>query len=279
MLYILQLLHEIDCKKRIILTGTPIQNDLKEFYALIDFINPGILGTSIEYKSYYEEPIVASQCPYADDDVLNLGNERSIELYKRTKSFILRRTQETINKYLPHKYEIVLFCPLSKKQKNLYSLIIDAWFNKICLEDKSNMHLSIVTALKKICNHSNLFINEKRNTLYDVLLKASCMSQIKQDENFTKYCGKVTILQTLMRNLKKTDEKLVLVSYYTQTLDLLETICNMEKLKFLRLDGTTSTSIRLKITEQFNARTDNSSKFWKKRHSCLALIVYSMNEN
>lgn len=273
----MQLLQEINCKKRIILTGTPIQNDLKEFYALIDFINPGILGTPTEYKNYYEEPIVASQSLDADEDVLSLGNERSTELYKRTKSFILRRTQETINKYLPHKCEIVLFCPLSEKQKVLYSLITDAWFNKICLEDKSNMHLSIVTALKKICNHPNLFINEKGNALYNSLSKALCMSQIKPDENFIEYCGKITILQTLMRNLKKTDEKLVLISYYTQTLDLLETICNMERLKFLRLDGTTATSIRSKITEQFNARTDNSSKFCKNQEtlvSCAYNIFY-----
>ncbi|EGI60320.1 DNA repair and recombination protein RAD54B [Acromyrmex echinatior] len=253
-----KMLNEINCKKRIVLTGTPIQNDLKEFYALIDFVNPGILGTPNEYKSYYEEPIIAAQYSSADDDVLSLGNERSAELYKHTKSFILRRSQKAINKYLPYKYEIVLFCSLTKKQKDLYSLITDAWFNKICLEDKSNIHLSIITALKKICNHPNLFLNEEEKALYDVLSKVSYLSQIKRDENFTEYCGKVTIVQTLMRNLKKTDEKLVLVSYYTQTLDLLETICNMERLKFLRLDGATSSTIRLKITEQFNTQTDNS---------------------
>ncbi|KAG5334538.1 RA54B protein, partial [Acromyrmex charruanus] len=253
-----KMLNEINCKKRIVLTGTPIQNDLKEFYALIDFVNPGILGTPNEYKSYYEEPIVAAQYSSADDDVLSLGNERSAELYKHTKSFILRRSQKAINKYLPYKYEIVLFCSLTKKQKDLYSLITDAWFNKICLEDKSNIHLSIITALKKICNHPNLFLNEEEKALYDVLSKVSYLSQIKRDENFTEYCGKVTIVQTLVRNLKKTDEKLVLVSYYTQTLDLLETICNMERLKFLRLDGATSSTIRLKITEQFNTQTDNS---------------------
>ncbi|XP_036143048.1 DNA repair and recombination protein RAD54B isoform X2 [Monomorium pharaonis] len=233
-----KLLYEMDCKKRIILTG--------------------ILGTAIEYKNYYEDPIVASQCPFADDDILSLGNERSTELNELTKSFILRRTQSTINKYLPHKNEMVLFCALSKKQKDLYSFVTDVWFNKIYLEDKSNIHLSIITALKKICNHINLFISDKENMLHDALSKASYMSQIKRDENFTEYCGKVTILQTLMRNLKKTDEKLVLVSYYTQTLDLLETICDMEKLKFLRLDGTTSTSTRSKITEQFNMQTDDS---------------------
>lgn len=244
------------------LTGTPIQNDLKEFYTLVDFVNPGILGSSLEYKNYYEDPIVASQCPNADENILSLGSERATELHERTKSFILRRTQNTINKYLPHKYEMVLFCPLTNEQKDLYSLVTDAWFNKVSLQDKSHTHLSIIIALKKICNHLNLFINDKENALRETLSKAICTIQVKQDNNFTKYCGKVTILQVLMRNLKKTDEKLVLVSYYTQTLDLFETICNIEGLKFLRLDGTISSSARSKVIEQFNTRSDNSSKFY-----------------
>ncbi|CAL1677011.1 unnamed protein product [Lasius platythorax] len=253
-----KLLREINCKKRIMLTGTPIQNDLKEFYTLVDFVNPGILGSSLEYKNYYEDPIVASQCPNADKNILSLGSERATELHERTKSFILRRTQNTINKYLPHKYEMVLFCPLTSEQKDLYSLVTDAWFNKVSLQDKSHTHLSIIIALKKICNHLNLFINDKENALRETLSKAICTMQVKQDNNFTKYCGKVTILQVLMRNLKKTDEKLVLVSYYTQTLDLFETICNIEGLKFLRLDGTISSSARSKVIEQFNTRSDNS---------------------
>lgn len=233
-----------------------------EFYTLIDLVNHEILGTPTEYKRYYESPIVASQCPYANGNVLSLGNERAKELHERTKPFILRRTQQAINKYLPCKNEIVLFCSLSSKQQELYSLVTDAWFNKLCTQDKSVMHLSIITALKKICNHPNLFINDKENALHDILSKTTIRAQ--QDENFIEYCGKVTIVQTLMRNLKKTDEKLVLVSYYTQTLNLLETVCTMERLKFLRLDGTTSSSTRSKVIEQFNTRTDDSSKFYKR---------------
>lgn len=233
---------------------------MKEFYTLIDFVNPGIFGNSNEYKAYYEDPIVASQCPYAIDDVLSLGNERAMELHERTKQFILRRTQETINKYLPCKHEIVLFCSLSSKQKELYSLVTDTWFNRIVTQDKNIAHLTIITALKKICNHPSLFTNDKGNALYDALPK-TIYTQKKYDENFTRYCGKITVVQALMRNMKKTNEKLVLVSYYTQTLDLLETVCSMEGLKYLRLDGTTPTSTRSKVIEQFNTKTNDSSKF------------------
>ncbi|XP_032677670.1 DNA repair and recombination protein RAD54B-like isoform X1 [Odontomachus brunneus] len=253
-----KLLCEINCKKRIILTGTPIQNDLKEFYALVDFVNPSILGTPNEYRNYYEDPIVASQCPHACDDVLSLGNERATELHECTKRFILRRTQETINKYLPRKHEIVLFCSLSSEQEDLYSLVTDARFDRIFTQDKSITHLTVIMALKKICNHPNLFVNDKESVLYDVLSKTMCITGTKHDENFTKYCGKITVVQTLMRNLKKTDEKLVLVSYYTQTLDLLETVCSMEGLKYLRLDGSTSSTTRSTVIEKFNTRTDDS---------------------
>ncbi|XP_025152483.1 DNA repair and recombination protein RAD54B isoform X1 [Harpegnathos saltator] len=251
-----KLLYEVNCKKRIILTGTPIQNDLKEFYALVDFVNPSILGTPSEYRNYYEDPIVASQSPHASDDVLSLGNERAMELHECTKRFILRRTQETINKYLPCKHEMVLFCSLSSKQEDLYSLVTDAWFDRIFTQDKTITHLTIITALKKICNHPSLFTNDKGGVLYDAL--STRVTPTKHDENFTRYCGKITIVQTLMRNLKNTNEKLVLVSYYTQTLDLLQTVCSVERLKYLRLDGATSTTTRSKVIEQFNTKTDES---------------------
>ena len=248
----------MNCKRRILLTGTPIQNDLQEFFALIDFVNPAILGSNIEFKNYYEKPIVASQCPNASDDVVSLGTERANELYEKTKCFILRRTQETINKYLPSKHEFIIFCRLSNEQEDLYSRVTDSWFNKTVLPNNSIPHLTIITALKKICNHPELFNNDKAEFLNIDTKAINKIPNIKDVRKKT-YCGKISIVQTLLRNLKKTDEKLVLVSYYTQTLDLLETVCNTEGLQFLRLDGTTTSNTRSKIIEQFNSTTDNRS--------------------
>jgi len=214
-----------------------------------------------------------SQCPHVNVEVLRMGNERATELHELTKRFVLRRTQETINQYLPHKHEIVLFCSLSSSQRDLYIHITDSWFNKICMQNRSNMHLSIITALKKICNHPNLFVNDKESSQ---CLLPQATKQKAQDDNFIGYCGKVTVVRTLMRNLKKTDEKLVLVSYYTQTLDLLETVCGIEGLKFSRLDGTTLTSARNKIIEQFNMRTDESSEFRIKTYLLMYTNAYKL---
>lgn len=248
-----KVLSNLNCKRRILLTGTPVQNDLQEFFALIDFVNPVILGSSSEFKNYYEKPIVASQCPNASCHVISLGTERANELHEKTKCFILRRTQEIINKYLPSKHELVIFCRLSDEQEDLYSRITNLWFSKSVLPNNNISHLTLITALKKICNHPELFYNEK-NDLY--LNKVSI-------KNITRkgYYGKISIVQTLIKNLKKTNEKLVLISYYTQTLDLLERVCNMECLQFLRLDGNTTSSTRSKIIEQFNSTNDNNKIF------------------
>ncbi|XP_015191189.1 PREDICTED: DNA repair and recombination protein RAD54B-like isoform X1 [Polistes dominula] len=257
-----KLLQEMDCKKRILLSGTPIQNDLQEFYTLVNFVNPVILGSSTEYKHYYEDPIIASQCPYATEDAQSLGKERAQELRDATSPFILRRTQEIISKYLPQKNEMVIFCHLSKRQKNLYSLVIDTWFDNTILPEKKVSPLTIITALKKICNHPDLFTNDKDNILNN---NPMFLQLIKNDNssnvNETEYCGKITLVRCLMRNIKNTNEKIVLVSYYTQTLDFLETICNAEGLKFCRLDGSTQNVSRMKIIEQFNCKTDDSKIF------------------
>jgi len=63
-----------------------------------------------DFRKYFEEPILASRQPSADEDVISLGEERAMELNHRTRWFILRRTQEIINNFLPTRQELVVFC-------------------------------------------------------------------------------------------------------------------------------------------------------------------------
>ncbi|XP_076685575.1 DNA repair and recombination protein RAD54B isoform X2 [Andrena cerasifolii] len=258
-----KVLSNMDCKRRILLTGTPIQNDLQEFFALIDFVNPGILGSNQEFKNYYGNPIVASQCPHATVGVASLGTERASELREKTKCFVLRRTQDTINRYLPSKHELIVFCRLSHEQESLYSRVTDAWFNRTALPNNSVPHLTVITVLKKICNHPELFYKDKSEFWRNDTPNATGISCMKNSRSTSReaYCGKVSVVKTLMRNLKETDEKLVLISYYTKTLDLLENVCYTEGLPFLRLDGSTPSSTRSKVIEQFNSKGDSSKIF------------------
>jgi DNA repair and recombination protein RAD54B len=89
--------------RRILLTGTPVQNDLGEFWTMVDFVNPGLLETYPIFKKVYEMPIMKARQPGASKKDLELGRGRSEALSKLTGLFVLRRTSEILSKYLPTK--------------------------------------------------------------------------------------------------------------------------------------------------------------------------------
>lgn len=93
----------LNTRRRIILTGTPIQNDLQEFFSLLEFCNPGVVGTCSTFKRIYEIPIVASRQPDCSEENKILGQLRSQQLQSLTSLFCLRRTSEVNKQYLPPK--------------------------------------------------------------------------------------------------------------------------------------------------------------------------------
>ncbi|KAM9096628.1 DNA repair and recombination protein RAD54B isoform 2-T2 [Sarcophilus harrisii] len=168
----------LSCEKRVILTGTPIQNDLQEFYALIEFVNPGILGSLSSYRKIYEEPIIASREPSATEEEKKLGEKRAAELTRLTGLFILRRTQEVINKYLPPKIENVVFCRPGRLQIELYRKLLDSQAVRFCLQGvlENSPHLICIGALKKLCNHPCL--------LFKSLKEKECNSSSDEYEEY-----------------------------------------------------------------------------------------------
>ena len=98
-----QAIKSLSTPRRILLTGTPIQNDLGEFFTMVDFVNPGLLGTYNTFKKCYEIPIIKARQPGAGRKVVELGKGRSEALSGLTGMFVLRRTSEILASYLPRK--------------------------------------------------------------------------------------------------------------------------------------------------------------------------------
>ncbi|KAJ9580257.1 hypothetical protein L9F63_004070 [Diploptera punctata] len=243
------------CCRRILLTGTPIQNDLQEFYALVNFVNPGILGSVTEFKKYYEEPILASRQPSADDDTCELGEQRARELNHCSSWFILRRTQEVIDKYLPTKQEIVVFCISTPLQQRMYEAAVDYWESRGSeFGPEGVAHLAVITALKKICNHPSLL--KSRQSDYqpaeEDILQHLCEMFSRSDCESLNQSGKLNVVMCFLEKLSKTKEKVILVSYFTQTLDLLAYLCQQKGYKYCRLDGSTPSGQRMEIVKRFN---------------------------
>lgn len=253
-------LDKFPCKRRIILTGTPIQNDLQEFYSLINFVNPGLLGEYSQYKRKYETPIVQSQQPNAARATREHGAERAQELNEITKSFVLRRTQEVNNKYLPPKQEFVVFCKPSELQEILITKALEFYEEKISNRghggDITPFH--IITILKKICNHPSLLCKiSNGNSLINYVQQFS----IPWYEMSEHDSGKLAIVRNMLHELIVRKEKIVLVSYYTKTLNLFQELMDHYKYNYCRLDGTTQTANRAKIVERFNDKSNDTFVF------------------
>ncbi|KAI8796588.1 DNA repair and recombination protein RAD54B [Biomphalaria glabrata] len=256
----------LPCKKRVVLTGTPVQNDLQEFYSIVQFCNPGLLGTTASFRRIYEEPIVTSRQPEASLEQQELGSERAQELTRLTQMFVLRRTQEVNNDYLPPKVELVLFCQPSTLQVSLYRQLLHSQLIRRCLLGNlsGSPHLSCISALKQLCNHPSLLYRKALEaagkssrdgevSIYDGLL--TYFSDNFDAERFScDDSGKMVVLSGLLDAIFRHSctEKVVLVSNHTKTLDFLQIFCDASGYKYLRLDGTTPTGQRQDLVSTFN---------------------------
>jgi DNA repair and recombination RAD54-like protein len=149
-------LNSLNVQKRVILSGTPIQNDLSEYFALLNFANPNYLGTRMEFRKRFEIPILRGRDADGTDEERKKGDECLAELLTLVNKFIIRRTNDILSKYLPVKYEHVVFCNLAPFQKDLYNHFIQSPDIKSLLKGKGSQPLKAIGLLKKLCNHPDL---------------------------------------------------------------------------------------------------------------------------
>lgn len=249
---ILQILKNVDFKKKILLTGTPIQNDLQEFFTICDFLNPGILGTLNSFKKNYIVPISKARNTESryNKDIVELGEQQSEELINETSRFILRRTNDILNKFLPPKRDYIVFCKPTEDQLAISEQIL----NKSDLDTSSvssapSFSLGLITLLKKICNTPKLLQS-------DTYYQSNLQSVVKNTQFRTSELdsGKLRVLDALLAEISSTTtDKIVIISNYTQTLDIVQDLLKYKhRLPFVRLDGSISGKERPALVKEFN---------------------------
>ncbi|XP_021652937.1 protein CHROMATIN REMODELING 25 [Hevea brasiliensis] len=258
----------LSCKRRILLSGTPMQNDLEEFFAMVNFTNPGILGDATYFRRHYEMPIICGREPTATEEEKKLAVERTGELSAKVNQFILRRTNALLSNHLPPKIVEVVCCKLTPLQSELYNHFIHSKNVKraITEDTKQSKILAYITALKKLCNHPKLIYDTIRSGSPGTSGFEDCLrffpSEMFSGRSGTwsggggawvELSGKMHVLARLLAHLRwQTDDRIVLVSNYTQTLDLFAQLCRERRYPHLRLDGTTSIGKRQKLVNRFN---------------------------
>nr|XP_046248389.1 DNA repair and recombination protein RAD54-like [Scatophagus argus] len=252
-----QALNTMSAKRRVLISGTPIQNDLLEYFSLVHFVNSGILGTSQEFKKRFELPILKGRDADANDKDRLAGEEKLKELISIVNRCLIRRTSDILFKYLPVKIEQVVCCRLTPLQTELYKCLLrQAKPIETLQEGKLNVSsLSSITSLKKLCNHPSLIYEkcvegeEGFEGALDLFQPGYCNKAVDP-----QLSGKMLVLDYILAMTRTTtNDKVVLVSNYTQTLDLFEKLCRARRYLYVRLDGTMSIKKRAKIVETFNS--------------------------
>ncbi|XP_012267151.1 DNA repair and recombination protein RAD54-like [Athalia rosae] len=257
-----QALMGLKAKRRVLLSGTPIQNDLLEYFSLVHFVNQGLLGTAQEFRRKFEIPILRGQDAGATDSERAKAQECLNELVTMVNKCLIRRTSALLSKYLPVKHELVICVKLNSLQTKLYQNFIKSdSIRKSMQGDEpgsgkkgSLSALSAITLLKKLCNHPDLVyekIMEKSEGFENAaeLLPPNYNTKDVRPE----LSGKLMVLDCLLALVKSsTTDKVVLVSNYTQTLDLFEKLCRKRTYRYVRLDGTMTIKKRSKVVDSFN---------------------------
>jgi len=145
----------LDAEHRVALTGTPVENRLAELWSVMDFLNPGLLGSSEVFRTRYAVPVEK----YGE-------TEPAARLRRITRPYILRRlkTDPTIIDDLPEKIETKQYCRLTTEQGSLYRSIVDEMMEKIESSDgiarRGNV-LAAMTKLKQVCNHPAQLLHDR----------------------------------------------------------------------------------------------------------------------
>jgi DNA repair and recombination protein RAD54B len=250
-------IRSLSTERRVILSGTPLQNDLSEFFAMVDLVNPGLLGKYNTFKREFENPIVKARQPEATEKDIEKGEGRSEELARLTGQFILRRTVDVIAQYLPPKTEAILFCKPTNAQADLYRSVLESPVFGAVL-GSTEASLQLINVLKKVCNSPSLLTkqssDESKPSENITNLLASIPPKLCKVDNGAS--AKLLVLDSLLHQLRiNTEEKIVLVSNYTSTLDILGNLLSAAGHNFLRLDGSTPANKRQALVDKFNKET------------------------
>eukprot|EP00923_Selenidium_pygospionis_P047189 GHVN01081424.1.p1 GENE.GHVN01081424.1~~GHVN01081424.1.p1 ORF type:complete len:886 (+),score=90.77 GHVN01081424.1:4604-7261(+) len=218
------------CTSRLLITGTPLQNNLHELWALLNFLFPQLFHSSDEFEGWFS----------GNGDGSPQSQEwKAQQLRKMLEPFLLRRTKEAIVFKLPPKHETNLYVGLSDMQRVWYRHIL-ARETGLLMESRDASLLNILMQLRKCCNHPYLFpgAEPEPHTTGECLITDS---------------QKMVVLDKLLARLKARGSRVLLFSQMSRMLDILEDYCTLRGYEYCRLDGTTSHDERIENIDRFNA--------------------------
>ncbi|CAK7211793.1 transcriptional regulator [Sporothrix curviconia] len=232
---------------RLILTGTPLQNNLGELWAMLNFVLPNIFKSATTFDDWFNTPFANT----GGQDRMELNEEEQIlvirRLHKVLQPFLLRRLKKDVEKDLPDKTEKVIKCKFSALQSRLYKEMLNN--NKLIVSDgkggKTNARglSNIIMQLRKLCNHP--FVFDEIETVMN--------PQSISNDLLWRTAGKFELLERILPKYKATGHRVLMFFQMTAIMDIMEDYLRYRGYQYLRLDGTTKADERSDLLREFNA--------------------------
>ncbi|KAH3872046.1 hypothetical protein DPMN_035259 [Dreissena polymorpha] len=237
---------------RIILSGSPIQNNLKELWSLMDFVFPGKLGTLPDFMQHLAVPIVQGGYSNATDVQVQAAYKCACVLRDTINPYLLRRMKADVKLAvnLPGKNEQVLFCRLSKDQREVYEEYLASRECSEILRGRLLVFSGLIQ-LRKICNHPDLATGGPR-----VFKGDNTGSDPALEYGYWRRAGKMIVVDALLKMWKKQGHRALLFTQSKQMLDVLEKYVQEKGYSYVRMDGGTGISSRQPLVQRYN--TDES---------------------
>uniref|UniRef100_A0A672JBS4 DNA helicase n=1 Tax=Salarias fasciatus TaxID=181472 RepID=A0A672JBS4_SALFA len=271
----------INAEHRLLLTGTPLQNNLLELMSLLNFIMPSLFSSSttqlskmFSMKSHEEQS--------------RFERDRITQAKLIMKPFILRRVKSEVLKQLPAKEENVEYCPMSEKQQVLYQTLFKKL--KTSINGEKRELSNVMMQLRKMANHPLLhrqyYTTEKLKAMSKLMLKEpthfdadaaliqedmevmsdfelhrlckqySSIGSYRLEQSLLLDSGKFSHLTELLSSLKDKGDRVVLFSQFTMMLDIVEELMKHLSHRYVRLDGSTPIADRIGLIDEFNTDPD-----------------------
>ncbi len=227
-----QIVRIFNVKHRLLLTGTPLQNNLHELWALLNFLLPDVFGRSEDFDSWFAE---------------NEGDQTHLieQLRRLLSPFLLRRLKADVEHSLLPKKEVNLYVRMTEMQKKWYRRILERDIDAVNAVAKTNkeskMRLqNVLMQLRKCANHPYLFDGAEPGPPFTT------------DEHIVYNSGKMMLLDRLLARLKENGSRVLLFSQMARVLDILEDYCVFRGYEYCRIDGQTEHEDRIEAIEEYN---------------------------
>ncbi|KAL5182510.1 ISWI chromatin-remodeling complex ATPase CHR11 [Glycine soja] len=213
---------------RLLITGTPLQNNLHELWALLNFLLPEIFSSAETFDEWFQ---ISGE---------NDEHEVVQQLHKVLRPFLLRRLKSDVEKGLPPKKETILKVGMSQMQKQYYKALLQKDLEVVNAGGERKRLLNIAMQLRKCCNHPYLFQGAEPGPPFTT------------GDHLITNAGKMVLLDKLLPKLKERDSRVLIFSQMTRLLDILEDYLMFCGYQYCRIDGNTGGDDRDASIEAFN---------------------------